>query len=126
MKIPKSFSVPHTPDSSAACDIFKRDASRVLRRVAGDLSLRQRDYAIRGRRQKRHRAEVIALHTDSLYLQIEHSTARSTALMSFRTCNGRQDCSGGRDNGVSLDSIDSPEGYARLLSSLRVIAGRRS
>ena len=126
MKLPKSFIHPLLPTNPAACLALRKDACRMLRRVAGDLSLRQRDYTIRARRRPRHQAEVFTLHSDSLCVQIEHSTARSTALLSFRTCRCRQDHAGGRDNAVSLESITSKEGYSSLLGALRVVAGRRS
>ncbi|WP_029043257.1 hypothetical protein [Cupriavidus sp. WS] len=126
MKLPKSLIQPHIPSNPAACQVLRKDACRVLRRVAGDLALRQRDYTILARRRPHHQAEVFTLQSVSLCVQIEHSTARSTALMSFRTCRGRQDHTGGRDNAVSLESFGSKEGYASLLGALRVVAGRRS
>lgn len=125
MKLPKSFTRPHAPCDAAARATLHRDASRVLRRVAGDLSLRQRDFTIQARRQHRHKVEVFSLQTDSLCFEIAHAADRSTAKVSFRTCKGRDDLSGGRDNMVPLNAIGSPEGYADLLTTLRVVAGRR-
>lgn len=125
MKIPKSFTHPHVPDNRSACATLQRDASRVLRRFAGDLSLRQRDFDIRARRQRRHQVEVFSLHTETLCVQIAHGPDRNAASVSFRTCRGRGDMSGGRDNVVSLDSLDTPRGYNDLLTSLRAVAGRR-
>lgn len=126
MKIPKSFTRPHQPGNAAACATLKRDASRVIRRLACDLSLRQRDFTVRERRQRRRQADLYALHTDTLYVQIAHASQQSAATMSFRTCRGRDDLTGGRDNAVCLQSIGSPAGYASLVATLRVVAGRRS
>lgn len=126
MKLPKSFINPHAPANPAACHTLRQDACRVLRRFAGDLSLRPRDYSIRSRRQHRHQTEVFSLHTDSLYVEIAHASHRETVRMSYRTCHGRSDLAGGRDNAVSLRDLALPQGYANLLSTLRVLAGRRS
>ncbi|RDK11708.1 hypothetical protein [Cupriavidus lacunae] len=125
MKIPKSFTDPHQPGNTAACATLKRDASRVMRRLASDIGLRQRDFTVRERRQRRNATDLYALHTDTLYVQIAHAPQQNAARLSFRTCRGRDDHTGGRDNAVCLQSIGSPEGYASLVATLRVVAGRR-
>ncbi len=124
MKIPRSFTEPHQPGNAAACATLKRDASRIIRRLASDIGLRQRDFTVRERR-RRHQTDLYALHTDALYVQIAHAPQQSVARLSFRTCRGRDDHTGGRDNAVCLQSIGSPEGYASLVATLRVVAGRR-
>ncbi|SCU77285.1 conserved hypothetical protein [Cupriavidus necator] len=62
MKIPKSFTQPHQPGNAAACATLKRDASRVMRRLACDLGLRQRDFTVRERRRRRDATDLYALH----------------------------------------------------------------
>ena len=46
-------------------------------------------------------------------------------LVRYRTCAGRHDLGGGRNNAVCLESLASPEGYSQLLANLRFVAGRR-
>lgn len=75
MKIPHSFTRSRCPKNTAAGAILQRDASRVLRRVANDLALRQREYSIRTRRQRRRLVDVFSLHTDALYFEISHAPA---------------------------------------------------
>ncbi|QUN32928.1 hypothetical protein KB879_36535 (plasmid) [Cupriavidus sp. KK10] len=125
MKIPKSFIQPHQPGNAAACATLKRDASRVIRRLTSDIGLRQRDFTVRERRHRRQ-MDLYALHADALYVQIAHAPQQKAVSLSFRTCRGRDDHTGGRDNAVCLQSIASPEGYASLVATLRVVAGRRS
>ncbi|SDD58577.1 hypothetical protein SAMN05216345_111150 [Cupriavidus sp. YR651] len=126
MKFPKSFLNRHTPANSAACQAVRRDACRVLRRVAGDMALSPRDYTIREHRQRRRDVDVFALHTDSLLVEIQHPAgADGGVLMSYRTCRSRDDQTGGRDNAVNLESLATDQGYADLVSTLRVVAGRR-
>lgn len=127
MKLPKSFTRRHQPTNSAACQTIRRDACRVLRRFAGDMALSPREYTIREHRQRRRDVDVFALHTDSLLIEIQHPAgAEGGVLMSYRTCRGRNGLTGGRDNSVSIDSLASDQGYANLVATLRVVAGRRS
>ena len=126
MKIPKSFTRRHPSTNTAACQAIRRDACCVLRRVAVDMALRPRDFTIREHRQRRRDVDVFALHTDSLLIEIQHPAgAEGGVLMSYRTCRGRTDLTGGRDNAVSVDSLASEQGYANLVATLRVVAGRR-
>ncbi|MFC4345005.1 hypothetical protein [Cupriavidus numazuensis] len=124
MKLPKSFTSQST--NAAACQTIRQDACRMLRRVAGDMALRPRDFTIREHRQRRRDVDVFALHTDSLLVEIQHPAgAEGGVLMSYRTCRGRNDLTGGRDNAVSVESLASEQGYANLVATLRVVAGRR-
>jgi hypothetical protein len=127
MKLPKSFIRRHQPTDSAACHAIRRDACRILRGFAGDMALRPRDFTIREHRQRRRDVNVFALHTDSLLVEIQHPAgAEGGVLLSYRTCRSRNDMTGGRDNAVSFESLASDQGYANLVATLRVVAGRRS
>lgn len=126
MKLPKSFTHRHMPTNAAACQAVRRDACRVLRRVAGDMALAPRDFTIREHRQRRRDVDVFALQTESLLLEIQHPAgAEGGVSMSYRTCRGRHDLTGGRDNTVSVASLATDQGYADLVTTLRVVAGRR-
>jgi len=126
MKLPKSFTHRHTPFNPAVCQVIRQDACRLLRRFAGDMALRPRDFTIREHRQRRRDVTVFALHTDSLLIEIRHPTDSGGGVcMSYRTCRGRADLTGGRDNAVCLASLASDPDYADLVSTLRVVAGRR-
>lgn len=126
MKLPKSFIRRHQPTNSAACHAIRRDACRVLRGFAGDMALRPRDFTIREHRQRRRDVDVFALQTDSLLVEIQHPAgAEGGVSMSYRTCRGRNDLTGGRDNAISVASLATDQGYADLVTTLRVVAGRR-
>lgn len=125
MKLPKSLLISHAPGNSSACLAVRRDACRMLRRFAGDMALSPRDFTIRAHRQRRRDVDVFALHTDSLLVEIQHEPGVSGVRMSYRTCRGRNDLTGGRDNAVSVESLVTDQGYANLLSTFRVVAGRR-
>lgn len=125
MKIPKSF-LPHSsPEGRPACQTFRRDACRVLRRFACDMALRSRDFTIRSHSHRVRAVDVFALQTDSLLVEIQHSAGAGGVQMSYRTCQGRGDRAGGRCNAVNVQSLGTDQGYANLLSTFRVVAGRR-
>ncbi|GMG94650.1 hypothetical protein Cmtc_58700 [Cupriavidus sp. TKC] len=99
----------------------------MLRRFASDMALSPREYTIREHRQRRRDVDVFALHTDSVLVEIQHPAgADGGVLMSYRTCRGRNDLTGGRDNAVNMETLATEQGYANLVSTLRVVAGRRS
>jgi len=126
MKLPKSFIRRHQPTDSAACHAIRRDACRILRGFAGDMALSPRDFTIREHRQRRRDVDVFALQTDSLLVEIQHPAgAEGGVSMSYRTCRGRSDLTGGRDNSISVASLATDQGYADLVTTLRVVAGRR-
>lgn len=126
MKLPKSFIRRHQPTDSAACHAIRRDACRILRGFAGDMALSPRDFTIREHRQRRRDVNVFALQTDSLLVEIQHPAgAEGGVSMSYRTCRGRSDLTGGRDNSISVASLATDQGYADLVTTLRVVAGRR-
>ncbi|MFC4524733.1 hypothetical protein [Cupriavidus pinatubonensis] len=126
MKLPKSFLITPSLDNPAACQALRHDACRMLRRFAGDMALRPRDYTIREHRQRRRDVKVFALQTESLLVEIQHPPGAKGIRLSYRTCRGRNDLGGGRDNAVHVPSLLSDEGYTNLLTTLRVVAGRRS
>jgi len=126
MKLPKSFFSSHPTVNASACQTVRRDACRLLRRFAGDMALHPRDFTIREHRQRRRDIDVFALHTESLLVEIQHAPGAEGIRMSYRTCRGRNDLTGGRDNAVNLQALSTDQGYANLLSTLRVVAGRRS
>lgn len=126
MKIPKSLTRRHVPTDTAACQMVRRDACRILRRVAGDMALAPRDFTIREHRQRRRDVNVFALQTEALLVEIHHPAGAEGGLsVSYRTCRGRNDLTGGRDNAISVASLATDQGFADLVSTLRVVAGRR-
>lgn len=126
MKLPKSFLPTASFVRPAACQTVRRDACRLLRRFASDMALRPRDYTIREHCHRRSRVEVFALQTDALLVEIQHADGAAGGVrMSYRTCRGRGDLAGGRGNSVNVKALGTDQGYADLLSTLRVVAGRR-
>jgi hypothetical protein len=55
------------------------------------------------------------LHGDRLYVQVSQPATRADTGILFRTCEGRRDYTGGRNNFASLDLLHRPEKLAALI-----------
>ncbi|WP_434667777.1 hypothetical protein P5W99_36120 [Paraburkholderia sp. A3BS-1L] len=98
-------------------------AERFLRRVAGDLRLRTGEHEIVTERAERGRGCRVTLRTNRLMLEVADAPERSTVAVSFRTRRGRKDLSGGGDNAVSQEQLESHSGYDAFLCALRLTNG---
>jgi hypothetical protein len=57
----------------------------------------------------------ITLHADHLYVQAcQPATGHDSGVM-FRTCEGRKDYVGGRNNSASLDLLNDPDLLVRII-----------
>lgn len=101
---------------------FTRRARGFLHRVAGDLRLRAGEHDIKAEPARRGGCRV-TLNTERLIVELTDSLARQAVAMSFRTRRGRADLSGGGDNAVGADQLETREGYDSLLGALRLANG---
>ncbi|CAM2158347.1 conserved protein of unknown function (plasmid) [Pararobbsia alpina] len=122
MKISKSFLALDFAGSSGAVDVLVREATRFFRRVASDMHLSESEFTIR---EDRHSGEdgYVALHADALYVHIRKAPNRAGIAILYRTCRGRDDHAGGKDNFVSFTQLMSHSGYQSFLSNLRLASG---
>lgn len=102
---------------------FTRRARGFLHRVAGDLHLRRGEHDIEAQPARHGGGCRVTLNTDRLIVELTDSPAHQKVAMSFRTRRGRSDLSGGGDNVVSAEQLDTREGYELLLSALRLANG---
>ncbi|WP_321817869.1 MULTISPECIES: hypothetical protein [unclassified Paraburkholderia] len=102
---------------------FTRRARGFLHRVAGDLRLRAGEHDIKAEPSRRGSGCRVTLNTERLIVELTDSPERQAVVMSFRTRRGRADLSGGGDNAVASDQLETREGYEALLSALRLANG---
>jgi hypothetical protein len=57
----------------------------------------------------------ITLHADRLYVQVSQPATGSNTGILFRSCEGRRDYVGGRNNFASLDLLHRPRDLAALI-----------
>ena len=94
---------------------FHLHARRQLRRLADALGLAPGAFDLRSNQGGIAVSGEITLHADHLYVQAcQPATGHDSGVM-FRTCEGRKDYTGGRNNFASLDLLNDPELLVRMI-----------
>jgi hypothetical protein len=94
---------------------FHTHARRQLRRLAAVLGFTPGDYDLRANQGGIAVSGEITLHSEHLYVQAcQPATGHDTGIM-FRTCEGRTDYTGGRNQSASLDLLHTPDLLARRI-----------
>ncbi|TFE36932.1 hypothetical protein E2553_45740 [Paraburkholderia dipogonis] len=121
MKLPKLFYADRTSAGAAAAAALHQQATRVLRRVAHDLRLRSHEIVLQpawdnipGR---------VSLRTETLFVDVLDRPCQTRVALSFRTRRGRSDHTGGGENYVPLEQIETTRGYQSFLDGLRLASG---
>lgn len=82
---------------------------QLLNALAVQLGLVEGTYEIRSNKAGSAVSGEVTLHGEKLYVQIsEHATGPSGLQMMYRSCAGRKDYCGGRNNFVSLNKFAGP------------------
>lgn len=95
--------------------LFHRRAGSQLRRLAIALSLLPGTYDLRHNQGGVAVSGEITLHSEGLYVQASQPAFGHDTGILFRTCEGRQDYVGSRNNFASLDLLNRPEELARRI-----------
>jgi hypothetical protein len=103
-----------------ACDAdrkqrFHREARRRLLELADALGLAPNDYDLRRNEGGIAVSGEATIHADRLYVQVSQPATGSDTGILFRTCVGRRDYTGGRNNFAALDLLHRPSDLARLI-----------
>jgi hypothetical protein len=121
MKFPRSFYADRTGASAGTNAALHRHAARVLRRVAHDLQLRTPEFVVQPAR--RVSTTRVSLRTETLILDVLDKPCRHGVAFSFRTRRGRSDPTGGGENYVALEQLETAAGYRAFLQGLRLVSG---
>ena len=121
MKFPKLFYADRRSAGAGASAALQQQATRVLRRVAHDLRLRSHEIVVQPSR--RNLPTRVSLRTESLFVDVLHEPCQKRVALSFRTRRGRSDQTGGGENYVPLEQIESTRGYQSFLDGLRLAGG---
>lgn len=123
MKFPRVFYADRSSANTGAKAALQRHATRVLRRVAQDLRLGARAHEIVANPGRRNSAVRVSLRTDTLFVDVLEKRCGSGVAFSFRTRRGRSDLTGGGENHVSLEQLETKAGYQAMLDGLRLAGG---
>jgi hypothetical protein len=97
--------------------LFHRHARRQLGLLADALGLAPGTFDLRSNQGGCAVSGEATLHGDHLYVQACQPATGSDSGVMFRTCLGRKDYTGGRNNFASLDLLNDPSQLARLIRS---------
>ena len=104
--------VTYDPDAKR---LFHSQARRRLLELAAALGLAPGAYDLRSNQGGIAVSGEVTLHADRLYVQVSQPATRADTGILFRSCEGRRDYVGGRNNFTSLDLLHRPEELARLI-----------
>jgi hypothetical protein len=94
---------------------FHRQAETVLRRLAVALGLKKGEFDLRHNQGGIAVSGEITLHSDNLYVQFSQSCVGPDCGFMWRTCNGRKDYTGGRNQWAKWDAVNDLETLARTM-----------
>jgi hypothetical protein len=94
---------------------FHRHARAQLLKLAEALGLDPSDYDLRCNEGGIAVSGEITLHASRLYVQASQPATRADTGILFRSCDGRRDYTGGRNNFASLDLLHRPAELAALI-----------
>jgi hypothetical protein len=95
--------------------LFHHHARRQLRLLADALGLPPGSFDLRNNKGGIAVSGEITMHANSLYVQAcQPATGHNSGVL-YRTCQGRKDYTGGRNNFASLDLLNDPGQLARTI-----------
>jgi hypothetical protein len=94
---------------------FHREARRQLLALAKELDLAPSGFDFRRNEGGIAVSGEATIHSDRLYVQVSQPATGSDTGILFRSCEGRRDYTGGRNNFASLDLLNDPGQLARLI-----------
>lgn len=121
MKFPRLFYADRTSANAGMNAALQRHAARLLRRVAHDLRLRSHEVVVQSVR--RSSESRVSLRTGTLFVDVLDKPCRHGVALSFRTRRGQSDLTGGGENHVSLEQLETYAGYQSFLQGLRLASG---
>ena len=101
--------------AAAAKRRFHQRARKQLRLVAGALGLPAHTFDLRSNAGGIAVSGEITLHADHLYVQASQPAFGGDNGVLFRTCDGRKDYCGHRNQFASLDLLNTPDLLARRI-----------
>jgi hypothetical protein len=95
--------------------LFHTHARRQLLALAAALGFAEGDFDLRSNEAGIAVSGEVTLHADRLYVQASQPATGSDTGILFRSCEGRRDYVGGRNNFASLDLLHRPDELAALI-----------
>jgi len=91
---------------SAQKEAFHKEARKQLKKLAAELGFAPGTYDLRSNKGGIAVSGEITLHHEDLYVQVDQSFMGPAKSVLVRTCNGRQDYTGGQNHFAPLSWLD--------------------
>ena len=99
---------------------FHRVGRNVMRLLAKELWLAPKEFDVRSCLGGIAVSGEVILHADWIYVDLSQSCIGPGATVMYRTCQGRADYTGGRNNFTSVERLLNIPEFATTLNKLRV------
>ena len=100
----------YTDSDHARKTQFHRRGAAFLRDLAAAIGLEKGTFDVRSNKGGPAVSGEVTLHADKLYVQLSESFPGPGIGILYRSCNGRKDYSGGRNNQVKLADLQGDAG----------------
>lgn len=107
----------HSPYNSKTKAAYLKLGTKLLRSLATCMQLPRGTYDVRTSEGGIAVPGECILHSDHLHLQICNSYSAPGPAIMYRTCKGRKDYSGGRNNWAPVSRLDDIEAFAIFLTN---------
>ncbi|MCC5610990.1 hypothetical protein LC612_30635 [Nostoc sp. CHAB 5834] len=110
----------YTDEGDAKKSAFHKEGKKFLKALAKQLDLRDGTYDIRSNVAGMAVSGEVTLHGDHLYVQLSESCiGRRGVQMLYRSCEGRKDYCGGRNNFAFMADLNNGDTQARVVDYMR-------
>lgn len=110
-------------DSGAAKkDAFHKQGKAFMRKLAEALSLDKGTFDVRSNMGGIAVSGEITLHGESIYVQLDESCIHTGCSIMFRTCKGRDDCTGGSNNFIAVNDLLDDHRYSNFIERCKLLA----
>jgi hypothetical protein len=108
----------YSPDNFEAKEIFHEKGPGLLKALAKEIGLL--DFDVRSNKGGNAVSGEVTLHADEIYLQLFESSVGPKGLrLLYRTCQGRSDCSGGKNNEIFVSQLRDEDQFRNFTSTCR-------
>jgi hypothetical protein len=116
-RTPCNWTIPcaYNPEQKAT---FHRAARERLEALAAAMDWKADTYDLRSNRAGIAVSGEITLHHDTVYIQVSQSGRGMETGILIRTCQGRSDCTGGRNAFESLDLVEDIPVFCRRVGAV--------
>ena len=103
---------------------FLREGSAFLRSLAKEIGMPEGSYGVRTNKGGPAVSGEVYLHGETLYVWLEESCVGPRGIrITYRTCRGHSDYSGGQNHSIMLADLRNPNRNAEFIANCKRLGG---